>query len=43
MDLYGHLIDANLWAAAGRVGDIWGTSGGTTDPLDDVVDGETGG
>jgi len=27
MDLYGHMIDANLWQAARLVGDISGTSG----------------
>jgi integrase len=26
MDLYGHLVDANLWQAARQVGDISGTS-----------------
>jgi hypothetical protein len=26
MDLYGHMIDANLWQAAELVGDISGTS-----------------
>jgi Phage integrase family len=26
MDLYGHLVDANLWQAARLVGDISGTS-----------------
>jgi hypothetical protein len=26
MDLYGHLLDANLWAAAQKIGDISGTS-----------------
>jgi hypothetical protein len=26
MDLYGHLLGANLWVAAGRIGDISGTS-----------------
>ena len=26
MDLYGHLLDANLWAAADKIGDISGTS-----------------
>ena len=26
MDLYGHMIDANLWQAAQLVGDISGTS-----------------
>jgi hypothetical protein len=26
MDLYGHMIDANLWHAAQLVGDISGTS-----------------
>ena len=25
MDLYGHLIDQNLWDAAARLGDTWGT------------------
>jgi Phage integrase family len=25
MDLYGHLLDANLWAAAHKIGDISGT------------------
>jgi hypothetical protein len=28
MDLYGHLLDANLWVAAERIGDISGTSFG---------------
>jgi hypothetical protein len=28
MDLYGHLLDANLWVAAERIGDISGTSSG---------------
>jgi hypothetical protein len=27
MDLYGHLVDANLWQAARLVGDISGTPG----------------
>jgi hypothetical protein len=26
MDLYGHMVDANLWQAARLVGDISGTS-----------------
>jgi integrase len=26
MDLYGHMIDANLWQAARLIGDILGTS-----------------
>jgi hypothetical protein len=25
MDLYGHMVDANLWQAAQRIGDISGT------------------
>jgi hypothetical protein len=28
MDLYGHLLDANVWVAAEGTGDISGTSSG---------------
>lgn len=38
MDLYGHLIDRNLWQAAGRVGDTMGTQSqdpGGSGPMDD--------
>ena len=38
MDLYGHLIDQNLWDAAKRVGDTTGTS----EPDDEDDDGEPG-
>jgi hypothetical protein len=31
MDLYGHLLEANLWAAAERIGDISGASSGLTE------------
>ena len=34
MNLYGHLLDANLWAAARRIGDTSGTSG-APDATDD--------
>jgi integrase len=33
MDLYGHLIDQNLWDAAARLGDISGTFLGLGQPL----------
>lgn len=38
MDLYGHLIDRNLWDAAARLGDI----SGTRDPSDEDEDGAAG-
>ena len=38
MDLYGHLIDQNLWAAAARLGDISGTHEGHGDPSADGAD-----
>jgi integrase len=38
MDLYGHLIDRNLWDAAARLGDI----SGPRDPSDDDEDGAAG-
>lgn len=31
LDLYGHLLDANLWAAAERIGDTSRTSSGLSD------------
>lgn len=34
MDLYGHLIDANLWASARRVGDHMGTTAPTPERKD---------
>jgi hypothetical protein len=34
MDLYGHLIDQNLWDAARRIGGILGASGADSDPID---------
>jgi hypothetical protein len=36
MDLYGHMVDANLWEAAKLVGDISGTS----EPSGAVVESE---
>jgi hypothetical protein len=38
MNLYGHLIDRNLWDAAARLGDI----SGPRDPSDDDEDGAAG-
>jgi integrase len=38
MDLYGHLIDQNLWAAAARLGDISGTHEGDGDSSADGAD-----
>jgi integrase len=38
MDLYGHLIDQNLWAAAARLGDISGTHEGDGDSFADGAD-----
>jgi len=40
MDLYGHLIDHNLWAAARRVGGILGASEPDAEPGDE--DGRSG-
>ena len=40
MDLYGHLIDHNLWAAAKRVGGILGASEPDAEPGDE--DGRSG-
>jgi hypothetical protein len=38
MDLYGHLIDQNLWAAAARLEDISGTHEGDGDSSADWAD-----
>jgi hypothetical protein len=38
MDLYGHMIDANLWQAARLVGDI----SGTFEPFELDVEGNDG-
>jgi integrase len=38
MNLYGHLIDQNLWAAAARLGDISGTHEGDGDSSGDSAD-----
>jgi integrase len=38
LDLYGHLIDQNLWAAAARLGDISGTHEGDDDSFADGAD-----
>ena len=38
MDLYGHLIDQNLWAAAARLGDISGTHESDDDSSADSAD-----
>lgn len=43
MDLYGHLIDQNLWDAAKRVGDATGDTSGTSEASgsdEDADDGE---
>jgi hypothetical protein len=38
MDLYGHLIDHNLWVAAARLGDISGTHEGDSESSVDGAD-----
>ena len=38
MDLYGHMIDANLWRAAQLVGDISGTSEPSMEAIEDEDD-----
>jgi hypothetical protein len=38
MDLYGHLMDANLWHAAGLVGDISGTFESPETPIENAGD-----
>jgi integrase len=38
MDLYGHLIDQNLWSAAARLGDITGTRVGGSEHSSDERD-----
>jgi integrase len=38
MDLYGHLIDQNLWSAAARLGDISGTRTGVSEHSSDGRD-----
>ena len=38
MDLYGHLIDQNLWSAAARLGDISGTRTGVSEHSTDERD-----
>jgi hypothetical protein len=42
MDLYEHLLDANLWAAAQKIGDISGTSSELT-TMEDGASGEGAG
>jgi hypothetical protein len=42
MDLYGHLLDANLWSAAERIGDTSGTSSGVAGMEDRPSDREKG-
>jgi integrase len=42
MDLYGHLLDANLWAAAQKFGDISGTSSELTTMEDGAGSGDLG-
>jgi len=43
MDLYGHLVDANLWEAAQAIGDILGTSEPTGQQGEDADGPEAGG
>ena len=38
MDLYGHLVDGNLWQAARIVGDISGTSEPIRETAEDESD-----
>ena len=38
MDLYGHLIDQNLWAAAAKFGGSTGASGPTTGASSDIAE-----
>jgi hypothetical protein len=40
MDLYGHLVDANLWQAAQLVGDISGTREAFEGAIEDEDDQE---
>jgi hypothetical protein len=42
MDLYGHLVDANLWQAARLVGDISGTSEPSELATEDEIQPEQG-
>lgn len=42
MDLYGHLVDGNLWQAARIVGDISGTSEPFEEAIEDEGDQEPG-
>ena len=42
MDLYGHLIDQNLWDAAARLGDISGTFLDLGQPLVEHAETEVG-
>ena len=42
MDLYGRLLDANLWAAAQKIGDISGTHGEVTAMEDGASNGDSG-